>query len=312
MVKDLRELSQLDPGGVAKHVHDELGRSIRVSQANSEVPSGFSRVNLSTNAQGSVTEAVFYAGITTETTRIRFVGDIAGSLNNTYFLINAGEDNPQFYVWYNVDGLGTDPDLAGKCGLEVLLNSNDSDAIVALATKQILNYTKHFNIETNGDKVILITTRKKGQTTNSSDVSTGFTVITLVEGITERIKCITLPEEADFVYKFNHAEGKFEYLYTGAATAEIANTPNIQNVAMTTANTEYNFSLPVGTKQWRLKNRGMGKVQYTFQSGDSDTNFFTLSPGAVHNYDSLALGAGLTVYVRNSKDGEVLEVISWK
>lgn len=39
--------------------------------------------------------------------------------NGSYFLINGADDLVQNYVWINFDGLGTDPLVAGKTGIEV-------------------------------------------------------------------------------------------------------------------------------------------------------------------------------------------------
>jgi hypothetical protein len=39
--------------------------------------------------------------------------------NGSYFLINAASNVTEYYVWANFDGLGTDPALPGKTGVEV-------------------------------------------------------------------------------------------------------------------------------------------------------------------------------------------------
>ena len=58
-----------------------------------------------------------------EKTTVTCVADTAGSLNDTYFLLNTPSQG--FYVWYNVAGAGTDPALSGKVGIEVQIATGD-------------------------------------------------------------------------------------------------------------------------------------------------------------------------------------------
>ncbi len=43
--------------------------------------------------------------------------DVAGSLNNTYFLFSSS--TTAYYVWFNVNSAGTNPSLAGRTGIEI-------------------------------------------------------------------------------------------------------------------------------------------------------------------------------------------------
>lgn len=226
--KNLRHASQLDPGQVLKNVHDELGRSLRVSDANSKVPQGYSKVTLETNADGSVTEATFYAGTAAEKTKVSVIADVAGSLNSTSFRLNNADDDPMSYVWYNVDGTGVDPDITDVCGIEVPISANDSKAIVALATAKFVDNSEYFKAIVSSNDYVVIENIELGAATNTADVDTGFTFQTVHEGTTQRIKCITLPEEPGVRYLFNHAEGKFiispdvsgEFVIIGLSTAQ--------------------------------------------------------------------------------------------
>jgi len=316
MVKNLKSLSQLDMGGVIKHVHDEAGASLRVSQANSEVPPGFSKVVLTSNASGSVTEAVFYAGTSAEKTRVKVTADTAGSLNNRCFLLNNSEDDPKFYVWFNVDSGGTDPDVADSCGIEVPISANDPISIVQLALQRIVDCSEYFEARACGNDLVLIENIACGQTTNSADVDTGFTISTLTEGVTKRIKCITLPEDSTLKYVFNHAEGKFELFNTDinvtVSDSDPKDTPFVINTAAPASGTEYSFVLPINTKSYEMRLRGgAATVQYTFTSGQTSTNYLTMVAGTVEIDENLKLSAATTVYFEVSKPGRTLEVKYW-
>lgn len=56
--------------------------------------------------------------------------DVAGNLNNKYFLID-GSDGDNWYIWFNVDSGGTDPMLPGRTGIEVAITAGDSAGDVA-------------------------------------------------------------------------------------------------------------------------------------------------------------------------------------
>lgn len=62
---------------------------------------------------------------------------VVSNLNNTYFLLSAGGlTGINYYVWMNVSGLGTDPAVAGKTGIEVDFAAGASAGTIgtALAT----------------------------------------------------------------------------------------------------------------------------------------------------------------------------------
>jgi len=57
-----KEFSQYDPGGVLKSAHDDKNQALRVTNANTSIPSKYSRADLTYNAEGSVTNAKFFEG----------------------------------------------------------------------------------------------------------------------------------------------------------------------------------------------------------------------------------------------------------
>lgn len=111
------------------------------------------------------------------------------------------------------------------------------------------------------------------------------------------------------------AFGKTAVRVIGNLTATIAGltvkTPFTQNVAMPIAGNEYSVTVPINTKRFVLKCRGISKLQYAFISGTTNTVFSTLSPGAEWREENMVLTAALTIYFQATKPNEVLELVSW-
>lgn len=60
------------------------------------------------------------------------VADDTGSLNDTYFDFSSA--SVEYYVWYNVNSLGSDPSIANKTGIEVAIATDAPIATVVTAT----------------------------------------------------------------------------------------------------------------------------------------------------------------------------------
>lgn len=88
-------------------------------------------------------------------------------------------------------------------------------------------------------------------------------------------------------------------------------TPNIQNISIPTANTEQSFSFPSSTKNFEVKLRGSGRLQISYTSGASGTNFITVPIGASYKINDLNLSSNLSIYFQSSKASETLEIEYW-
>lgn len=86
--------------------------------------------------------------------------------------------------------------------------------------------------------------------------------------------------------------------------------PQIFNLSVPLADTEVSQALPSSTKRFLVRARGKSRVQFSFNSGDSGSNFITISPGAVYSEDNLRL-TSLTLYLQTSLANEVVEVLTW-
>ena len=86
--------------------------------------------------------------------------------------------------------------------------------------------------------------------------------------------------------------------------------PTIYNVATTTADTEVSQVLSANTKQLLIQNRGRGRVQFSFTSGQSGTNYITIPPGASLTLTDLNISSG-TLYLQSNKANQTIEVLEW-
>lgn len=204
-----KDLSQYDLGSVLRSAHQFENDALRVTNANTSVPPKYSRVALTYNSSDSVTNAKFFEGNLAEVREIQFVGDSSGSLNNTYFTLYSENDESLYHVWYNVAGGGTDPAPANSTAIEIPIETNDQDFIVALATKLVLQNFEDFIVESIADNKLKISNSRKGLATDSADFGTGFTVETVQQGDERLIKNIDIPFDGNSRYLFNEQEKKF-------------------------------------------------------------------------------------------------------
>jgi hypothetical protein len=85
--------------------------------------------------------------------------------------------------------------------------------------------------------------------------------------------------------------------------------PTVATVTMTSANTEYSYDIPAGTRKVRIKLRALNALLrfYGFSTGGS---FTTIPYGESLDVDVKAGGA--TLYVQSPSASQTLEVLTWK
>lgn len=91
-----------------------------------------------------------------------------------------------------------------------------------------------------------------------------------------------------------------------------ASEPTIQNIVALSANTEYNFTIPKGTKKYRFRVRGDARLQYAFTVGGSSTIYVTVYPGNNEEESDVNITADKIIYFMTSKANQSIEVITWK
>jgi hypothetical protein len=85
--------------------------------------------------------------------------------------------------------------------------------------------------------------------------------------------------------------------------------PSIFNVSMPIANTEYSVSIPAFTKEFAMKTRDGGLLQFAYISGDSGT-YISVAAGTVFSKTNIYSSSTITIYFQSSKIN-TLELMTW-
>jgi hypothetical protein len=158
-----------------------------------------------------------------ETVDVTTVADVAGSLNNTYFIIyganttNAGTTTTSYYVWMNVADAGSDPAPAGiDSGIAVVLDTGDSVNNVAIAIAATVNTSasNHFTATSAGG-VVTVTNVVSGNVSDATDTGlTGFTITITTHGTDSNFyNQFTLPISSSSIYGALEHANSDRYLY---------------------------------------------------------------------------------------------------
>ncbi len=94
----------------------------------------------------------------------------------------------------------------------------------------------------------------------------------------------------------------------GTVDTNTVTTPNIDIIDIPSANTEYSYTPPVGTKRFIMKNTQNKIVNIAVVSGEV-VKVWPIEPGA--NYGESELGAEPTFYLRSGSNAQKLVVFSW-
>jgi hypothetical protein len=321
MAEEGKEFSQLDLGGVLRSAHEDKNKALRVTSANTSVPAAYSRVVLTYNSSDSVTNAKFYEGTFPEIRHVTFVSDVASSLNNTYFTLHSENDESLYHCWYNVGGAGTDPAPIGSCGIEIPIAVGEDSTIVKLATQRCLEqFIDEFKIQELAASKIKITNTRKGLSTDSADVGTGFTITTEQQGEEKLVKSIDIPFDGKSRYIYNTQEKRFEnYPITstdvsisGEVDIKNPDTLEIINTTIALKNTEKSIVLPDDTKRYEITVRNSAKINLAFGVGETTTKYKTIKKGNGWDSRPVDLPDSTTIYVLSDKDSTDLEIIVWK
>lgn len=92
--------------------------------------------------------------------------DVAGSLNNTYFLY--ASNTTAYYVWFNINSAGVDPALAGRTGIQISAATNASAATLGGLMRTAMTVT---GVVITGSGATVIAT---GATASDGAAPTGF------------------------------------------------------------------------------------------------------------------------------------------
>jgi hypothetical protein len=89
-----------------------------------------------------------------------------------------------------------------------------------------------------------------------------------------------------------------------------AGTPQITNLTLTNADTEYTHAFGAGIKKICLQARGSVALKFAFSSGQSGSTYFTLKAGSAW-FEDLIKGP-FTIYLQSPSAGTVVEILEWQ
>lgn len=92
--------------------------------------------------------------------------------------------------------------------------------------------------------------------------------------------------------------------------APTVNTPLITNITYPVINAEQSHAFNANTKRFMIRFREHGKMNLTFTTGTTGSNFITLRPGTVYSEMDIENTGSLTIYFSVNNTGTV-EVLEW-
>lgn len=117
-----------------------------------------------------------------ETTTLTF-GAASSMSSGQYFLINTANNVNQYYVWFNKDTLGGEPQgLTGKTGIQIVISSADDALAVASKVKDALNLASGLTATFSGNIVTVVNTSVGTCTDASNPNTSGLTIAITQQG----------------------------------------------------------------------------------------------------------------------------------
>ena len=142
------------------------------------------KINFSSIPDSGTWVVSFTKGGVAEETDVTCIADLAGSLNNKYWLFNTPTTN--YYVWYNVSNSGVDPIIAFRTSIEVKIPTGATAEAVKIATITAINsiaITNAFAVSQSVTKLRLYNV-SFGSVTDATDTGlTGFTIAVTNQGV---------------------------------------------------------------------------------------------------------------------------------
>lgn len=113
---------------------------------------------------------------------IATVADVTGNLAGKYFTMWDANNATEYYVWYIVSGVGTDPAPTGMTGIPVNIDTNDSANTIALKTSNNINIYSFDFSSTSSTNNIVVTNANEGISNNPTNATSGFTTTVVTPG----------------------------------------------------------------------------------------------------------------------------------
>lgn len=234
---------------------------------------------------------------TQQTSQVNTIADVAGSLAGTYFLISNAFDQIQYYVWYRVSGVGSDPAIANKTGIRVDITTNDTALAVSTATVNKLNELSDFAAELSSPNFVVANTGY-GPATATAAGTSGFTISTTQVGALDVLlsDAVSSAQSVDEttrslvrIINKNRTEGVYAYYLSGASDvpgkfyieARALNTPAFY-ILTNNSNTGLSFNPDLSPTL---------SISSISTGGPSSMLVTTSTPHGLHNLDTVIITA---------------------
>ena len=172
----VKNLSQFDGSQTDKSAHDDNVQAYRTLEVTYPFQTTFH------DEDGNPIRIERYAGGKNLDFKIATRADNSSDLAGTYFLINDAIDSREFYVYYVVNGVGSDPLVPNRTGIRVDIDENDTAGIVALSTKMSLELVGILYEISRENALLCFTSRISGITGIPTDNNTSFLINIEQEG----------------------------------------------------------------------------------------------------------------------------------
>lgn len=97
---------------------------------------------------------------------------------------------------------------------------------------------------------------------------------------------------------------------TARLKSQVAENPEIYNIALATAGTEYTAPLNNATKKFLIRARNKSTLRVAFEAGGTTSEWITVNSGAVFYEENLSL-SGVTIYIQANQNSEIAEILEW-
>lgn len=324
--------TQLDGSQTDKGAFSELQSAYRQYVTTPILTDAYTHFVQELNSEDRPTKVDYYQATYPARHRINFRADSSGDLANTYFTLQEYISKKTHVFYYVVDNIGSPPGI-GDVEYAITLSSNDPSSVVSYASKNAIGNLPEFTIVGNNllASYVDLEYYQFGEADLVNVGTTGFLADIKNTGDSFYVGGVELQYDVDGspVYNGNKLKGLLYNPYTASFDVErdevtvnadnisvdlsplVGTDPQIINVNMPIAGSEYNIVLPIETKRFQMNirdHKGRYTVAYV-----SNGPYITKSNGVVYKEDSLNLDNGTnTVYFTSTKNNMVMEIITWK
>jgi hypothetical protein len=95
----------------------------------------------------------------------------------------------------------------------------------------------------------------------------------------------------------------------GTIDTNVLVSPQIVNVSLSLANTEYFYTFPANTRRFEIRARS-GLLKISYEPGNTlSSGYFTIGRGCTYLIENIRYSGN--IYLNSSKDDDIIEIMSW-